>query len=76
MAVRTARGRLHVARRVGARYELACHRTIRPDVVHEGRDRFGRRRADVAWRHELRCADCESLARRGWRELARVAGWL
>lgn len=77
VAVRTERGRLHVARLVGIRYETACHRLVpvKRAVVHEGRDRLGRPRADVAWKHELRCLDCESLAKRGPRELARVAGW-
>lgn len=77
VAARTQRGRLHVGRRAGVRIETACHRTLRVGdaVIYEGRDLLGRRRADVAWRHELRCLDCESLSRRGWRELIRVAGW-
>lgn len=71
VAVRTERGRLHIGRRLGIRYVAACHRTVRvrDAVVYEGRQR------DLAWRHELRCQDCESLAARGLRELARVAGW-
>lgn len=71
VAVRTDRGRLHIGRLAGRRYEAACHRMVPVGraVVYEGRDR------DRAWRHELRCADCEDLLQRGVRALARVAGW-
>lgn len=70
--VRTARGRLHMARRVGARFDTACWRTVTvraAAAVYEGRQ------LEQAWRLELRCTDCESLMRRGARALVRAAGW-
>ena len=77
IAVRTERGALHIAVQAGRRFETACYRTItaRSAVVYEGRDRLGRRRADVAWRHERQCQDCLALLQRGVSELVRVAGW-
>lgn len=68
VAVRTERGVLHMAVLRGRRYDTACWRTMtvaRAAVVWDGRDRWGRKRAVVAWQQERICLDCEHLRKRG-----------
>lgn len=78
LAARTATGPLHIVTPTRTGYDTACFRTLgRKSVraVYDGRDRWGRRLADVAWQHERVCADCDQLKRRGTRALLRITGW-
>jgi hypothetical protein len=59
-------------------YDTACFRRLTRKsvaVVYDGRDLLGRRRADVAWRHERICLDCERLRSMGLPHLLAVTGW-
>lgn len=71
VAVRLPWGPLHLARANGRGYWTACSRTVLHEdiVVAQGRA------ADRAWRHELQCQDCASVARRGVRLVAQRLGW-
>lgn len=72
-AVRTARGRLHVARLEHAEWVAACWRSFparrRDLVVYRGRQ------AAIAYRYELVCADCEHLLNAGRTAFHRATGW-
>ena len=72
-AIRTPRGRLHIARQDGAEWVAACWRafpTTRPGlIVYRGRQLL------EAYRWETRCLDCEALLNRGVDGFRRATGW-